>query len=117
NLLHDRIEAVREYFLAHRLGGFAVAEGADLDVQQLVLGFMPDGHRIPVLLEGDNLDIGDLLARHRGDLDPELARCTGCWLPARHRSRRERLRGRSRWLRRSRICSVRRRGRSPAALE
>ena len=47
--------------MAHRLGGFAVAEGADLDVQQLVLGFMPDGHRIPVLLEGGNLDVGSLI--------------------------------------------------------
>ena len=47
----DGVEAVGEDALAHGFGIFAVGEGADLDVEKLVLGLVVDGDGVALFLE------------------------------------------------------------------
>ena len=47
----DGVEANGEDALAHGFGVFAVGEGADLDVEELVLGLLADGDGVALLLE------------------------------------------------------------------
>lgn len=48
-LFDERVVARAGKLLAHRLGFVAIAEGAYLDVQQLVLGLRADGGREAIL--------------------------------------------------------------------
>ena len=68
-LLHNRVEAVGLDALAHVFGGALVSEGADLDVEELVLGFVADEYGVAVFFERGDFDVGNLLAGDRGDLD------------------------------------------------
>jgi len=81
-LLDDGVEAVGLDALAHGFGFLLVGEGADLDVEELVLGLMADDYGVAVFFEGGDFDVGDVLAGDGGDLNHEGAsgggsRCAG----------------------------------------
>ena len=87
NLLHDGVEAVGQHALLHGFGVLARGEGADLDVQELVLGLVADTDAVTLFLQRGEQDVGDILAGDGGDLHHDGAgggSCrllvAGCWL-------------------------------------
>ena len=51
-LFDDGVVAVGEEALAHGVGVFFVGEGAELDVEELVLGLLTDGYGVAAFLQG-----------------------------------------------------------------
>ena len=68
-LFDDGVVAVGEEALAHGLGLFFVSERTDLDVEELVLRLVADGHVVASPLEGVEEGVGVFLMRDGGDLD------------------------------------------------
>jgi hypothetical protein len=65
----DGVEAVVEEAGAHGVGVFVVGEGADLDMEELVLGLGADDDGVAAALEGGDEEVGVFLVGNGGDLD------------------------------------------------
>ena len=67
-LFHDGIEAVAEKFLAHGLCVPAVGEGADLDMDEIVLRLLARADVVAALPEGGEQNVRVLLMGDSGHL-------------------------------------------------
>ena len=67
-LLHNRVVAVREQALTHRVRFFLVVKRAHLDVDKAVRAVVPRGHGVASGAQRPDQQLGIFLVRHRRDL-------------------------------------------------
>lgn len=78
-LFNDGVVAVSEEPLAHGLGIFFGGEGADLDVEELVLLLVPDSYGVTAFFQCGEQDVGVFLVGDGGYLDEWGSGCRGCY--------------------------------------
>ena len=81
------LKRLGEHALLHGFGVLARGEGADLDVQQLVLRLVADADAVALFLQRGEQDVSHILAGDGGDLHHDGAgggscrlQVVGCWL-------------------------------------